>query len=217
MQTQFWIDSWNIGGAKTSFHRTDVHPYVLKYFPPTRLRGKRVLVPLCGKTVDLVYFRAHAAQVIGVELVDKAIQQFFAEQQLPYVRREDRYEAERLTIIHSNFLSLSQADVGHIDLVYDRAALVALPRLMRLRYVQKINTVLPVGGQQFVNTLEYAPTLDEPPFSVTAAEVRQYYGAHYHILHLEQPLLPQHGMVQKFGLQFLKEHGFLLTKCAGRR
>lgn len=212
MEAQFWVESWNVGGTKTSFHRRDVHPYLLKHFSPATLHGKRILVPLCGKTVDMAYFREHAAAVIGVELVETAIHQFFAEQALPYTQCGNRFEAERLTVICGDFFSLTRAHVGPIDLVYDRASLVALPLPMRMQYIHKINELLPVGSQQFINTLEYAPLLSEPPFSITPEEVSHYYGANHAIQHLEAPELPEHRMVQKFNLRFLKEHGFLLTK-----
>lgn len=217
MEAQFWIDSWNIGGTKTSFHRRDIHPYLFKHLPPVTLQGKRVLVPLCGKTLDLLYFRDYADHVIGVELVEKAVQQFFAEQQIPYVQRGNRYESARLTLICGDFFALTTADVAAIDLIYDRASLVALPFPMRQRYIQQVQELLPVGGQQFVNTLEYAPLLPEPPFSITPEEVATYYGATHQIQHLEAPVLPEHGMVRKFGLYYLKEHGFLLTKQTGTR
>ena len=61
MEPQFWIHSWERGGSCISFHRPDIHPYVVKYVTPGFLAGKRVLVPLCGKTVDLLWFRQHAA------------------------------------------------------------------------------------------------------------------------------------------------------------
>lgn len=87
----------------------------------------------------------------------------------------------------------------------------------RLRYIEQVQRLLPVGGQQFVNTLEYAPLLPEPPFSITPEEVTTYYGATHQIQHLEAPVLPEHGMVRKFELRYLKEHGFLLTKQAAGR
>ena len=217
MEAQFWIDSWHIGGAKASFHRRDIHPYLCKHLPPHALHGKRVLVPLCGKTLDLLYFRDHAAHVIGVELVEVAVQQFFAEHNLPFVQRGNRYEAAGLTLICGDFFALTAADLGAIDLIYDRASLVALPLGMRLRYIEKVQELLPVGAQQFVNTLEYVPLLPEPPFSITPEEVAAYYGATHQIQHLEAPVLPEHGMVRKFGLRYLKEHGFLLTKRAASR
>ncbi len=212
MQAEFWYNSWEMGGTKTSFHLPKVHPYLTKHFPPERLYGKRILVPLCGKTKDMAYFRQYASHVIGVELVEKAVYGFFQEQSLVYTEKNDIFEAERLTIICNDLMELTHADIGPIDLIYDRASLVALPMEMRQRYIRKVNELLPIGAQQFVNTLEYAPDLDEPPFSITPTEIASYYGANHVIDHIEQPSLPQHRMVEKYDLHFLKEHGFLMTK-----
>lgn len=60
--------------------------------------------------------------------------------------------------------------------------------------------------------IEYFPLLNEAPFRVSPAEVASYYGPNHTIEHVEQPSLPEHGMVRKFNLEYLKEHGFLLTK-----
>ena len=212
MDAQFWFDSWEEGGFKTSFHRRDIHPYIIRYFPPEKLQNMRVLVPLCGKTLDLEYFRQNASYVTGVELVKKAICQFFEEQELEYECNGNRFEAKGITIINDDFLTLTRQDIGQIDLIYDRASLVALPISMRLDYIEKINELLPIGGQQFVNTLEYSPFMGEPPFSVTPDEVKKYYGQTHHIQHLEEPMIPKHGLIRKWGLDYVKEHGFLLTK-----
>lgn len=212
METQFWIDSWNEGGFKTSFHRPDVHRYILKHLTPEFLAGKRVLVPLCGKSVDMVYFKEHAEHVVGVELAEKAVYQFFEEQDISFTRTGNRFEADGITLICGDFFALSTKDVGRIDLIYDRASLVALPEPMRIDYIAKIDELLPIGSQQFVNTLEYAPFRPEPPFSVPRSEVEIYYGQTHHIQHLEQPLMPDHGLIRVWGLDYVKEHGFLLTK-----
>lgn len=215
MHPQFWLDSWDREGSATSFHRQDFHPYVLSYASPEQLRGKRVLVPLCGKTNDLLWFAQHAEQVIGVELVEKAIHQFFEQNGLPYAQTGDyRYESGHITMLHRDIFDVTLADVGRIDLVYDRAALVALPLDLRLRYVAALDALLPVGAQQLVVTLEYAPVMAEPPFSITPHETCSYYQARYLIEHIEQPERPEHRMIPKFGLSFLKEHAFRLTKLA---
>ena len=39
MDASFWLDSWNEGGTKTSFHRRDVHPFAQQYLPPEDLAG----------------------------------------------------------------------------------------------------------------------------------------------------------------------------------
>lgn len=214
MKIAFWLDSWKVGGTKTSFHRKDIHPYAKTYAPLDFLKDKRVLVPLCGKDTTLMWFREHATHVVGIELAETAVHQFFEEQNLPYRKTVDqRYEADRLTIVNRDIFSLSTADVGPIDFVYDRAALVALPEDMRARYRQKIDEFMPVGAKCLVITLEYAPSLGPtPPFSITPDEINHYYRQNYLIDHVEQPELPEHRMVQKFGLSFLKEHGFMLTK-----
>ena len=214
MEAQFWLESWERGGTCTSFHRPDVHPYLPRHCPPDFLRGKRVLVPLCGKSNDMLYLREHAAEVVGVELSGVAVEQFFAETGLAHERRGDRYEAERLTILCRDIFALSPAAVGTFDLVYDRAALVALPLPMRLRYVAKIDELTHRGSAQFVNTLEYGPRLETPPFSVSPADMAGYYGGRWSIAHRESPLLPEHRMVRKFNLSFLVEHGFMLTRVS---
>lgn len=213
MHPQFWLDSWEREGSATSFHRQDIHPYVVKYADPEVLRGKRVLVPLCGKTNDLLWFAQHAEHVIGVELVEKAILQFFEQNALPYTKTSDyRYESGRITMLCRDMFDITLEDVGTLDFVYDRAALVALPLDLRLRYVTKLDSLLPVGAQQLVVTLEYAPVMAEPPFSITPDETSAYYQARYMVEHIEQPERPEHRMIPKFGLSFLKEHAFRLTK-----
>lgn len=83
---------------------------------------------------------------------------------------------------------------------------------MRLQYIQKIHKLLPAHSQQFINTLEYFPIQAQPPFSISAEEVAQYYGQSFSIEHLEAPLVPKHGLIRAWGLEYVKEHGFLLTR-----
>ena len=218
MQPEFWRTSWQEGGTKTSFHRRDVHPYILNYLPDYFLRGQRVLVPLCGKDNALEWFRGRAAHVVGVELVEEAILQFFDENNLAYSKTADgRYEASGITIFNRNLFDLTSAEVGKIDLVYDRAALVALPVDLRQQYRHKIDELISVGAKCFLITLEFEPYLgNTPPFSITPQEIQSYYGDRYIIDHVEQLELPEHRMVEKFKLEFLKEHAFFLTKVAAR-
>src|SRR5262245_48847256 len=105
MEAEFWFDSWDRGGYHTSFHRRDVHPFVEAHTSAERFAGARVLVPLCGKTNDLLHYRRFASHVIGVELVEKAVLQFFAENQIAYERVGDRFEADGLTLLCADFFS----------------------------------------------------------------------------------------------------------------
>ncbi|OIN57436.1 thiopurine S-methyltransferase [Arsenicibacter rosenii] len=211
MEAQFWVKSWELEGQYTSFHRRDIHPYLLQHLPPSTLAGKTVLIPLCGKTLDLLYFSQFARKVIGVELVEKAVLQFFQENDIPYQRCGNRFNSGNLTIICGDFFALTAEDTGSLDLVYDRASLVALPRPMRLTYLQKLEELTHPGTTYFLNTLEYAPSMETPPFSIDPTEVSRYF-TNYAIRHVESPVLPNHGMVRKYGLSFLIEHGFVMKK-----
>ena len=213
MEASFWHRSWELGGFHTSFHRKDIHPYVLQYMHPNEIEGKNILVPLCGKTIDLMYLSQYANKVIGVELVEEAILQFFSENNLPLSRPDDTtYSSGNITIYRRDFMALTPNEVGPIDWVLDRASLVALPYDMRMDYLATIERLSSVGTQQLVITLEYFPLIHSAPFSITPTEVTEYYGRRHAIRHVEQPNLPNHGMVRRWNLDFLIEHGFLLTK-----
>jgi thiopurine S-methyltransferase len=213
MQPDFWLESWQVGGVKTSFHRRDVHPYVVKYMNPEALQGKRVLVPLCGKTNDLIWSSHYAEHVIGIELSEIAVLQFFAENELVYQKpNEYTYQSGNIIIYQKNMFELTSEHIGRIDWIYDRASLIALPKNMRGDYVRLLDSWTHIGTKTLLITLEYEPDMGEPPFSVTPAEVVSHYGKKYFIAHVEKSLLPEHRMVQKFNLTFLIEHGFMLTK-----
>ena len=70
-----------------------------------------------------------------------------------------------------------------MSVVYDRAALIALPPELRSKYVAHLKQVLP-GAAQLLLTIEYPQErMDGPPFSVGLAEVRRLYGDGYEIEH----------------------------------
>lgn len=215
MEASFWHNSWELGGFHTSFHRKHIHPYVLQYLNPDEIEGKNILVPLCGKTIDMLYLAQYANKVIGVELVEEAIHQFFYENNLQVVRPDDTtYVSGNITIYRRDFMALTPADIGPVDWILDRASLVALPYNMRVQYLETIERLSHIGTQQLVISLEYFPLLESAPFSITPAEIMEYYGRRHIIRHVENPDLHNHGMVRRWKLDFLIEHGFILTKYA---
>ncbi|MER7761130.1 hypothetical protein [Streptomyces sp. NPDC097619] len=216
MERQFWIDSWREGGSKTSFHLPAVHPHARHLLDGGFVDGARVLVPLCGKSADMPAFATRAAEVVGVELVDSAVHQFFADNGLePEEPAPGVFRSGNLTLLHADFFRLTTADLGGpVDLVYDRACLVAFPEDMRERYVAHLTALLDPGARYFLNTLDYLPELPEPPFSVCPDRVRGYFGGHFEIEHVFDEPRPEHRMVEKFGLSRLTEHGFLLRRTA---
>ncbi len=215
MEASFWIKSWELGGFYTSFHRKDIHPYVLEYMTPDEIENKNILVPLCGKAVDMLYLAQYANKVIGVELVEEAILQFFSENNLSYQKIDDEtFISGNIILLKKDFMLLTNQQIGTIDWIYDRASLVALPLEMRKEYLKAIDRLSDIGTKQLIITLEYFPLINSAPFSIPAEEVNEYYGEGHIVRHVESPNLPNHGMVRKWNLEYLIEHGFVTTKYA---
>jgi thiopurine S-methyltransferase len=218
MEASFWIKSWELGGFYTSFHRKDIHPYVLQYLQPEEIEGKNILIPLCGKSVDMLYLAQYAQKVIGVELVEDAIIQFFKENNLPFQKLDNvTYKSGNIMLMCCDFMTLTKNEIGKIDWIYDRASLVALPDDgLRKEYIKTIDRLSDIGTKSLIITLEYFPLINSAPFTITPEEVDNYYGDNHIIKHVESPNLPNHGMVKKWNLEYLIEHGFVTTKYSDK-
>lgn len=213
MEQKFWRDSWDEGGSRTSFHLRAVHPHAELLVERGLVDGATVLVPLCGKSVDLPFFARSARRVVGVELVRRAVEECVEENALAAVEDPPGvFTAGNLELRCADLFTLTAGELGPVDLVYDRAALIAFPEDMRDRYVAKMIELTRPGSAYFINTLEYRPVLPTPPFTVGPGDVERYYGEHFSIEHLRADPRPEHRMVQKFGLDHLIEHGFLLRR-----
>ena len=76
MDPAFWNSRWAKG--KIGFHEGAPNSYLVKHHDKLAT-CPRLLVPLCGKAVDLAYLAALGHEVVGVELVEDAVKAFFAE------------------------------------------------------------------------------------------------------------------------------------------
>ena len=178
MNPQFWITAWKEG--RTGFHRPSYHEKLVTHFPLLKARaGERVLVPLCGKSKDLAWLQKQGLAVHGVELHSQAVEDFFPENGFASPKKSQDVD---FTHFSSDGVLLSCGDFFRLganaayDLVYDRAALVALPETMRQNYAEVIKRAIKPGGRYLLITYEYDQTkMDGPPFSVTEQEVRSLY------------------------------------------
>ena len=81
MKAEFWLQRWQ--NSEIGFHRDEVNPNLLEYIDALGLKtGDSVLVPLCGKSKDMVWLAQRGVNVVGVELSEIAIAAFFEENQL---------------------------------------------------------------------------------------------------------------------------------------
>lgn len=179
MDEGFWHRRWDKN--EIGFHQSEVNAYLLRHWQSLAPKvGERVLVPLCGKSLDMAWLLEQGLGVLGVELSRKAVEDFFAERQWqPEVLEWGafrRYRHGALELWCGDFFALAAEDVADCALLYDRAALIALPPSMREGYAAHLGGILPAGCRGLLVSLEYPQAqMDGPPFSVEEQEVRRLF------------------------------------------
>ena len=193
MEHSFWHDRWATN--QIGFHQPAANPLLVTHCADLALPSAgRVLLPLCGKTLDIAWLLAAGYQVVGVELSELAVQQLFAELgATPCIQvlndALQRYETDKLTVFVGDIFALNREQLGPVDAIYDRAALVALPAKLRPRYASHL-TAISAGARQLLISFDYEQSqLPGPPFAVLAEELSELYGRHYELQALaRQPL-----------------------------
>jgi len=217
MHEDFWHARWS--GGEIGFHLNQVNPALVEFWPTLKLpAGSRVLVPLCGKSLDMPWLLAQGHQVLGVELSRKALEGFFAEHEIVHTVDERggfiRYRAAGLELWCGDFFALQASDVADCQALYDRAALIALPPEMRERYVAHLNAILPRDCSGLLVTLEYPQEqMAGPPFSVPEAQVREHFYKGWKLDLLRRvDVLQNNARFAERGLQALHEAVYLLDR-----
>ena len=216
MEPKFWQARW--ARNQIGFHLPEVNPYLLRYWPQLALvDGAKVLVPLCGKSLDLMWLASLGFQVVGVELSEQAVEAFFSEQNLtPRISSQGAFKVYRVDGIEiwcGDFFALDADAVADCGGFYDRAALIALPPLMREQYVAHVHTLLRPGCKGLLITLDYDQTQKAgPPFAVTDDEVMVLFGPHWTLEVLEeQDILGDSWKFVQDGVTRLVERAYRLT------
>ena len=187
MEPKFWHQRWET--KRIGFHQPTTHDQLARH--GARLAAltdrPRVLVPLCGKSLDMRHLRGLGYEVVGAELSPIAAREFFAEAgQMPTESapcdRFVEYHADGITILCGDIFDITAERLGSIHAVYDRAALVALPKEMRVRYANLVTSLLSPGAPVLLVAFDYPQEeASGPPFSVPLNEVQSLFGDHFEI------------------------------------
>ena len=194
MHPDFWHQRWQQN--QIGFHQSTPTPLLQKHWAALALPvSAKVLVPLCGKSRDIVWLASLGHRVLGVEVNPLAVAQFFAEHALqPDIHDSAlgrHHVAGAIEIICGDAFALSAEALADCSAVFDRAALIALPPPMRARYAAELYAKLPDGCRGLLITLEYPQQdRDGPPFSVQEDEVRSLYAHHWNVDLLERRPIP---------------------------
>ena len=152
-----------------------MQPALAKHWPALDVpEGARVLVPLCGKSLDMIWLAGQGHTVIGSELSELAVDAFLKENALaPDVRDANGFivkSAGPFALWCGDFFALDAHDVNAAA-AYDRAALVAMPPHMQPRYAAKMAELLPTGAKVLLIGLDYDPAqMQGPPFNTSQAQ-----------------------------------------------
>jgi Thiopurine S-methyltransferase (TPMT). len=177
---EFWLDRWNTG--RIGFHENEVNQSLIQYWPNLPL-GSRVLVPLCGKSNDLIWLVEQGYDVTGVELSSLAVVEFFGDNDLAYTTEQTAYG--KLHSANEMTLRVFEGDIfdfdGKVfDACYDRAAMVAMPSTLRQSYVEKVSACLREDAHILMISLHHDGNIDTPPFSVSDDDVASLWQRNIH-------------------------------------
>ena len=193
MEPSFWHNRWQTN--QTGWHESTVNPLLIAHFSSLNVPlGRRVFVPLCGKSLDLGWLLFHGYDVAGVELSELAVTQLFAELGIePIISAVEKlrlFQGEKIDIFVGDFFDLSRKILGPVDAIYDRAALVALPEAMRVQYTAHLKAITALAPQLVIG-YEYDQTaVAGPPFSVTRYELQHHYSDAYTLTLLDRVDVP---------------------------
>ena len=206
---KFWLDKW--ASNAIGFHEDFIHPLLKQYWSSINSAPRsNVLVPLCGKSKDLLYLRNQGHNVFGIEISEIAIVAFFDEHKITYEKirhpNHDIFRGEGLTVYCSDIFDFPKKILPKIDVIYDRASLIALSDKRRQNYSDWLTTSAQSGCKSLLITLEYdKEKLSPPPYLVDRMELTALYRDNWEITHLGQ-----HSALAK-GYQ-ARENAYLLNR-----
>lgn len=219
MDQTFWQGRWDAG--ETKFHLPEVNPHLAQLFDRW-LRDTpapaSVLVPMCGKTLDLAWLAGRGCRVRGVEFVELAVTQLFAHHGWTdsiELRDGIRVHAAReaaVEVFVGDFFALTSRVLGTCDAIYDRAALIAVAPPTRTQYVGKLAELSTRGSRLLLVTLEH-DLPSGPPFSVSADEVRELLAPTFALEPLEViDVAEREPRFRERGATFVRERTWLGTR-----
>lgn len=214
MNKEYWQQKWQ--SKEIGFNQLQPNQLMQRYFSSLKLTpGCRVFVPLCGQSIDMLWLAGQGYQVIGVEFSQIACSTFFKENKIPVNITEINdfilYSSDEITLFCGDFFKLNRAMLDTIDVVYDRAALIALPVATRKSYAEHLIELMTPATAMFLITTRYNQNeMQGPPFSVDENEVSALYSAHFDINQIYSKQFEVPGHLQAKGLLQATEQVYLL-------
>jgi len=212
-----WLEFW--ANNETNWHSDVVTQELEKYLGLLKLEsGDTVFVPLCGKSLDMIYMLNRGFSVIGVEVSEIGIKQFFHENGLDFtisqVGEFNLYSAKNIEIYCGDFFSLTSKHLCGVKAVFDRKSLIALDRNLRQKYVKHLNDIISLGVRILLITLHYPKhQMSGPPFSVDKSEVESLFSMAFNYQELKPFQDIENGLkLASAGVDYIENAAYCLQK-----
>ncbi len=80
---EFWHNRWD--KQQIGWHKTVFNELLVKHWSSIKANpGCEIIVPLCGKSLDMLWLANQGHTVVGLEMVDQAVKAFFSDNKLAY-------------------------------------------------------------------------------------------------------------------------------------
>ncbi|XP_053103415.1 thiopurine S-methyltransferase [Hemicordylus capensis] len=209
-----WLQKWqtnNIG-----FHNEEIHPLLRKYLDMllNGRSGLKIFVPLCGKAIEMKWLADMGHHVLGVEISESALKDFFAEQNLSFTEETVpeipgaklfKSLSGNISLYCCSIFDLTSTVIGKCNGIWDRGSLVAVNPCDRERYANLLLSLMDRKCCCLLVTCSYDASKHKgPPFYVPDSEVNSLFGKCCDIKCLEKKdgLLERH---KKWGIDYFCE------------
>ena len=185
---EFWKNRWK--NKQTGWHRKAYNDMLVKHWPSLNIETEcSVLVPLCGKSLDMRWLVEQGYSVVGLEMVEEAVQTFFKEQGLEsevgHLETQVKHTSPPYTILQGDVFDVTP-EMVQAEAWYDRAAMIALPVESREDYVQQIRKLTTSGSCGLLITFAYPQEqMEGPPFALHDDDVIRLFAHGFKVERLE--------------------------------
>ncbi|XP_068674923.1 thiopurine S-methyltransferase-like [Montipora foliosa] len=147
-----WEQDWKTDDPE--FHTNEVNAMLIKHhheFTDGR-NNLRILVPLCGKSLDMIWLADQGHSVVGVELVRKGIELFFSDNKLTYSEKQVSVNGSLNSETQGTVFKAREKDIslyecsifdfsaevagGKFDCIWDRGSMTAINMMNEERIKQ---------------------------------------------------------------------------------
>ncbi|XP_065254915.1 thiopurine S-methyltransferase isoform X1 [Emys orbicularis] len=181
-----WLQKWKM--RKIGFHKEQGHLILRKYLD-VLLNGRsglRIFFPLCGKAVEMKWLADMGHYVVGVELSECALKEFFTENDLSYSEetipgisgaKVFKSTSGNISLYCCSIYDLSSTIAGRFDGIWDRGSLVAINPCDREHYANLMLSLMKRSCCYLLVTVLYDSNKHKgPPFYVPDSEIKSLFG-----------------------------------------